>query len=831
VINRFPLLSRFFLLVLLPLLALLGYAWHHLAASITPSAGELKVAGLQQPVQISEDAYGTPRIVANTDRDAYFALGFKHASDRLWQLELQRRLAQGRLSEVLGAGALGEDIWMRSLGLHEAARKALAHLDKDTLAGLNAYAEGINAWVAQAPSLPPEFQLLGIKPEPWTAYDSVSWQKVFSLTLSGNIFDEVRRSALLQKLPPEQLKYFYPYDPVSALAVAQKDTNTPTSELLARSDSLLQWGIGHPFTGSNAWVVSGKYTQSGKPLLANDPHVGLQMPSIWYAAALKGDKLDVSGMTLVGLPMVIFGQNAQIAWGGTSLESDQQDLFIETLSPAHPDQYLDNGQWRAFETRTEVIKVSPDFPALLNEKLNPVELKVRRTSRGPVISDVRTMMDQVLSLRWSALDDDDRTTDAFFQLQYASDWASFRQSLSLLKSPGLNFVYADRAGNIGYQAAGMLPKRGRGRAVEGQVASQSAGLIPLIAAAGADWQGYFPFEAMPSRYNPSEGFIVSANQQLPSELLPDPALVISHEWAPMARHDRISKLLQTHIASGALFSLEQMGQIQGDRTDLSALALLPLLQNHKTSDAQSAAAVAALANWQGEFSGDSVAATLFTTWTYYLKQELFGSLQDVGWQRPGKENLLGSAVDRMDWFRLSDALASGDWCKPVQANPCAGELQRSLDSALRQLKKITGTDDLQQWRWGELIITEFIHQPFGRMKGLGLAFNRTLNTAASPNSINAANLQFDPLRGFRQDFGASFRQVFELDERRSHHYLLSTGQSGNVMSTHFDDMLHGFSQNRLAPFAGDLYMKNTSSAPLILVPAHSPAAAVAGVAQ
>lgn len=811
-INRYPLMSRFLLLVLIPLLALLGYVWHHLAASITASEGELKVTGLHQPVQIHKDTYGTPQIVARNDHDAYFALGFMHASDRLWQLELQRRLAQGRLSEVLGAGALGEDIWMRSLGLHEAARKAIPYLDKDTMAGLTAYAEGINAWVAQAPSLPPEFQLLGLKPAPWTPYDSVSWQKVFSLTLSGNIFDEVRRSALLQTLPPAQLKYFYPYDPVSALALAKADSSAAPS-LLAQSDSLLEWGIGHPFTGSNAWVVAGKYTRSGQPLLANDPHVGLQMPALWYAAALKGDKLDVSGMTLVGLPMVIFGQNAHIAWGGTSLEGDQQDLFIETLSPAHPDQYLDNGQWRAFDSHTEIIKVSPEFPAVLNEPLNPVTLKVRRTSRGPVISDVRTLMDQVLSLRWAALDDDDRTTDAFFKLQYASDWASFRQALTALKSPGLNFVYADRAGNIGYQAAGMFPKRGQGKSVQDQVASQSAGLLPLIAAAGADWQGYFPFTAMPSRYNPPEGYIVSANQQLPAAWLPDPALVISHEWAPMARHDRIGQLLQTHIASGTPLSFEHMSQIQGDRLDLSARALLPKLQATPVNDSQSAAALDALAQWQGEFAPDSIGATLFATWVYNLKQELFGTLQQVGWLRPGKENLIGSAIDRMDWFRVADALASGEWCQPDQAAPCAGELQRSLSTSLKQLEKITGTRDLQKWRWGELSTTEFIHQPFGRVKGLGLVFNRKLHTAASPNSINAANMQFDALKGFHQDFGASFRQVIELNDQRRHSYMLSTGQSGNLASPHFDDMLDAFSKNQLTPFVA------TQHTTLTLVPA------------
>ena len=784
-IKRFPLLSRFLLVVFLPAALLLSILYINLLETVAPISGQLNLMGVHQPVTITHDLYGTPSIQAKTDRDAYFAIGFKHASDRLWQLELQRRLAQGRLSEVLGADAIAEDIWMRTLGLHHAARESIPYLSAETIDALTAYSEGINAWITQAPRLPIEFQLLGITPEPWTIYDSLSWQKVFSLTLSGNMYDEMRRNLLQNRLTPQQLKYFYPYDPdpSGTQAVAPMENN-----LLALRNRLLPFGIGHPFTGSNAWVISGKYTQSGQPLMANDPHVGLQLPALWYPAALQGDKLKASGMTLVGLPMIVFGQNAAISWGGTSLESDQEDLFIETISPKHPNQYWDGKQWREFESRTEIIKVSPAFPAALNEKLNPVSIQVRKTVRGPVISDAGEGTDEIISLRWSALDPEDHTIEAFLQLQYAQNWQEFRQALAQLKSPGLSFVYADRRGNIGYQVAGMFPKRGEG-----------VGVLPLVASEDADWQGYYDFTMLPSVFNPEQGFLVSANEQVNHS----PDIVLSHEWAPKARHQRISNLLEAAIHSGKLMTLDDMVAIQSDRVDLTALDLLFYLKQIDGETAEEKAALAELKQWNGEFHGDSVGATIFATWSHYLTNQIFGEVLSYNWLRPQTAVLLQGTLAQMDWTQLSKVVASNDhgWCQQNQRITCELELKQSLAAALKQLEKITNEKSIKNWTWNSLSRTDFLHQPFGQLKGAEYFFARSAQAVASPNSVNASNLLFDTYEGFSQNFGASFRQVFELDKNSSHWYMLSTGVSGNVMSPHFDDMIAPFVSNSLVPFA------------------------------
>jgi penicillin G amidase len=783
VINKFPLMSRFLLIVIIPLSILFSVVYIHLKNSLSPSSGQLNLEGLAAPVRITHDAYGTPSIDAQSDRDAYFAIGFKHASDRLWQLELQRRLAQGRLSEVLGEGALREDIWMRTLGLQHAATESIPYLSAEAMAALRAYSDGINAWVKQAASLPIEFQLLGVGFEPWTPYDSLSWQKVFSLTLSGNMYDEMRRNLLQGRLSPAQLKYFYPYDPAPTTVAAAPLKNN----IIAQSKALLAFGIGHPFTGSNAWVVAGKYTQSGHPLLANDPHVGLQLPALWYPAALKGDKLKVSGMTLVGLPMVIFGQNSHIAWGGTSLESDQEDLFIETVSPQQPNHYLEAGAWKKFETRREVINIAPAFPAALQDALHPIEIQVRKTLRGPIISDASPGADEVISLRWAALDSEDHTLEAFFKVQYAKNWGDFRQALALLKSPGLSFVYADKENNIGLQVAGMFPLRGEG-----------VGVLPVVASAQANWRGYADFSLLPSLFNPERGYIVSANERIAHSA----DIVISHEWAPMARHQRISQLLQQSIDAKQLLTAQQMGVIQGDRKDLTALELLPFFIQTQVETPQAQAAIAALSRWDGEFRHDSIGATLFATWSYYLAQDIFGEVLAYSWMRPETGVLLAATLEQMDWSQLAKVMSTSThgWCHANQARPCALELTRSLNSALKQLEKISQTAEVTQWTWERFSTTEFVHQPFGRMKGVGQLFTRKVKAVASPNSVNASNMLFDGFNGFTQNFGASFRQVFELDEHNSHWYSLSTGVSGNIMSPHFDDMIDVFSANTLIPF-------------------------------
>lgn len=802
---RYPLLIRFTLFCVFPILLLVVVCFSQLRHSLTPTSGTLAIAGLNFPVEITHDKFGAPSILARTDHDAYFTLGYKHASDRLWQLEMQRRLAQGRLSEVLGAEALQQDIWMRTLGLGDAARISIPFLKADTVAALTAYADGINSWIAQAPSLPMEFQILGVHPEPWTVTDSLSWQKVFALTLGGNMYDELWRVRLRSQFTAEQIQYFYPYDlsSISSVIPNSLEPNRIESNLITNNDLLLSFGIGHRYTGSNVWVISGQYTKSGHPILANDPHLGLQLPSLWYAAAMKGDKLDVSGMTLVGLPMVVLGRNADIAWGGANLMSDQQDLFVETTSPDHPNQYRRGNQWIPFEIKHEKIKVSAAFPSALHETIKPVDIVIRKSDRGPIVSDVGLTADMVLSLRWAALDAEDLTMESFFEIQYAKNWEGFRKALTKLKAPGMNFLYADRSGNIGYQAAGMMPKRAHG-----------VGITPSNGSDVSDWEGYHNFETLPSIFNPDEGFIVSANNPVEGSS----EMVISHEWAPSERYDRIVSLIKAKIDDQVSMTVSDMQAIQADETDLGALALLPYLTSITGETAQETAALTVLKNWDGKFELESVGASLFATWTYYLMHEVLDDELKGSRQHTGNLNPLSSSIGLISWPQTVKILSSNShgWCKVNYESPCLSERKESLTKALMQLAKITGSHSVSKWKWSSLSATEFIHQPFGRVKGLDLIYKKKAQSVTSPNSVNASNLQFDEFKGFTQNFGSGFRQIFELDRFGNQWYMVSTGQSGNPMSPHFSDMIQPFSNNQLTKMVG--FQRHEE--PLKLIPLH-----------
>ncbi len=803
--HRYPLFSRFILFVFIPILALTILLWNYAQSSISPSSGSIEINGLINPVNIKHDSFGTPFINAKTDHDAYFAIGFKHASDRLWQMELQRRLAQGRLSEIFGTDSISTDIWLRTLGFQQAAEQAWQHLSPNAKEALDAYRDGVNAYILQSPSLPPEFQVLQVNPELWSVYDSLSWQKMFALNLNRNLFDEINRFIMKSRFSAEQIQTFFPYDPLIELGSQVPETASVTSLLSSLSFQLNplqdQWGIGHRFAGSNAWVVAGEHTKSGKPILANDPHLGLQIPSLWYSVSMKGDKLNVAGMSLVGLPTVIFGQNTNVSWGGTSLESDQQDLFIETVSNSNPDQYLSGSGWKPFQLREEVIQVKAPMPSSLRTKLEPVTITVRSTDIGPVISDIFNESDKILSLRWAALDQKDLTFEAFFNLQYASNWQEFRTALSLIKAPGLNFLYADHQGNIGAQAAGKMPNRGAGVGILPQSSQPISNL----------WQGYADFDLMPSILNPEQGYLVSANEKISHS----EDLVISHEWAPPARKKRIENLLLSSIESGKPISLAATQATQIDQVDISTLPLIPLLTRVKPETDLEKEAISALKLWSGEYSVNSVAASIFHTWVDHLRKEIFSNELKHSWQRPEQANRVERMENRVTHQQLTEILKSDrlGWCSNNnESRPCQQELITSLKESIKQLKKLTSSSDLDNWRWGDLHRTEFSHRPFSDIRGLKSFFTRTTHVGGSPNTINAANAELDWSRGFIQNFGAGFRQVFQLDEMKTHLYMNSTGQSGHFMSSYYDDMIEPFSQGQLSSMSLDL-----TDAPILIL--------------
>lgn len=796
-----PMLTRFMVFIALPLLILLWYLYSHLIQSLPPTQGQFEIAGIDAPIHIKRDALGIVNIEAKTDSDAFFALGYAHAQDRLWQLEVQKRTTQGRLSEMFGRQSVNMDIWFRTLGLYPSAATAWNGLSDEAKMSLKAYASGINAWIDSKPVWPAEFILLDIEPQHWHVNDSLAYIKLFALNLSGNFRQEIARLLAAQLLTATQMSTVFDHYPVDG-PVTAKVTQLPVVEQHKFASLLtLQHSIendlknGGRYVGSNAWVVAPQHSQNGQALLANDPHLGLQMPSLWYAASLQGDKLSVSGMTLVGLPLVVFGRNEQISWGGTAMMTDNQDLYFERLKVDDHSVYLANGQWLKFDVRREVIEVRADFPSSMRIPIEAIEIDVRSTRHGPVISDVYRVFDNPVSLRWTALADNDTTYESFFRLNYADDWDSFNAALSYQVAPNLNLLYSDRQGNIGYVGAGQIPMRKKGQ-----------GMLPVK---GWDdeyqWVGFVSSEQWPSSYNPSKGFIVNANNKVVGDDYPH---FISSNWAPPARAERITQLLQQKLTASAgqpaqQLSVDDMRDIQADTLSLPAQVLLPQLIKLQPNNEAQQQAIDLLSRWHGDMRYDSQAATLYAVWSRLLKETIFADDLAGAWDKQGQSRSLGRLVAGISNRNLVTILTRQDdtdgfnWCNDINTEvveSCQHSLSKSLDQTIEQLSKLKGNNQ-HDWQWGEVQHTAYDHLPFSQIKILDGFFARKIGNGGGANTVNVAASSFDETEGYQQTFGAGFRQIIGLSADSTTHMIMnSTGQSGNLLSENYDDMVKPFSE-------------------------------------
>ena len=492
-------------------------------ASLPETQGELTVAGIEQPITIVRDAYAIPHVEAATIADASFALGFLHGQDRLWQMEFDRLLGQGRLAEVLGEAALPIDRFLRTLGLAHRADAALAGLDPATLALLDAYARGVNAAIARfGATLPPEFLILRHRPEPWRPADTLLFQKLMALDLSGNWREELLRARLAQRLTPAQMDDLWPGQPADAPITLASLADLPLDRLAEALPAAAPPGI-----GSNVWVADGSRTRGGAPLLANDPHLQLQAPGRWYLAQLDAPGLHVIGATLPALPFVVLGRNRDIAWGFTNTGSDTQDLFVEQIDPADPGRYRTPSGTEPFRQRTETIGV---------RGAPPVTMVVRETRHGPVVSDLVPAAadlagaEHVLALAWTQLTDVDTTVEAGFGMGRAHDWPSFVAAVERYQGAQQNMAFADRQGAIGMISPGLVPIRRSGD-----------GRFPVPGWTGAyDWVGTIPAEALPRQLRPAGGLIVNANNRLVGDAYP---FLLTSDWDPALRAQRIEDLL------------------------------------------------------------------------------------------------------------------------------------------------------------------------------------------------------------------------------------------------------------------------------------------------
>ena len=852
------------LLVLAAVAAAGGYLW--LRGSLPEIDGERGAPGLAAPVEVVRDRHGIPHILARNEEDALFALGYVHAQDRLWQMEMNRRIGAGRLAEVLGAPALDTDRLLRVLGLYRRAEAGLARLSPGVRRRIDAYANGINAWLeTRTGPLPPEFLILGFEPAPWSAADTMVWAKVMALDLAREWTRDLMRLRMSAFLAPERILDFYtPYHadkprgvelptPSSAAAEsgratrlerhgrgpdpdyasrpaggtnrpgdrvaggpahspgwgpeavrrreADADTGRPDASAdrahprvskesafdptrgtsiagtspaspppsTARAPFRLGPSSGHP--GSNSWAVGGERSETGKPLLANDPHLGLAAPSVWYFAHLSWPGRDLVGATFPGMPVVVLGHNGRAAWGFTNTGADTQDLFLEKLDPEDPARYLTPDGYRRFEVRREVIEVKDG---------GAVVMHVKESRHGPVLDDGSAAAARasppghVLALAWTTLREDDLTLEAGLGLPEARDWRSFVENLRDFHSPPQNISYADVDGNIGFLVPGRIPIR-----PDSGPDATRRGTVPRPGWTGDhDWLGFVPFEALPRVYNPPGGAVVTANHPVTADDYRHP---LTFEWAAGFRAERIME----RLAARPRHDTESFRSLQQDRASTFARALLPRLRDVPLGTGATPLARRArglLDGWDGDMAPDRPEPLVFNAWVWEFARlatvDELGAVQREAWGRKG------AFIRRILETREV-------WCDDIgtgRTETCDEMLARALERAVSRLAERRG-DDPDSWRWGDEHFALGEHRPLASSP-LARLFDLR---GPAPGGIYTVNsFEFSPLddeRPFASTHGPSLRAIYDLSDLDRSLFIHSTGQSGNVLSPLYDNFM------------------------------------------
>ncbi|WP_252829480.1 penicillin acylase family protein [Thermus scotoductus] len=605
------LLRVFAWLLGLAILAVLGVvlaAYVTLRASLPQVEGRMVLKGLSAPVEVGRDARGVVRIRAQTLKDLLFAQGFVHAQERLWQMEFQRRVGQGRLSEVLGEATRAQDRFLRTWGFYQAAKSAYERLYPEEKEAVDAYVAGVNAFLQSGAPLPPEFRLLGFRPEPWTGPDVLVWAKMMSFDLSGNWEEELLRHRLLARgISQERLLELIPPYPEDAPTILQgEDLELPLKREEAPA-ALLRMAPPRFLEASNNWVVAGSRTVTGKPFLANDPHLRLGAPSLWFLMALEAPGYRVIGASLPGVPGIVIGRNDRIAWGVTNVGADVQDLYL--LEDVGGKGYRYRGQVLPYRVREERIPVKGGKEEVL---------RVRETVYGPVITDALENPPQVpMALRWVSLDEEDHILMAYLGINRAQNWQEFVAALSHYSAPSQNFVYADADGNIGYIAPGKFPIRKEGH----------TGMVPVPGNGEWDWQGYRKPEDWPKVLNPKEGFLVTANNKVTPQGFP---YALTYDWAEPYRAERIRELL---LAKERL-ALEDMKAIQQDQKTLLFRDFRPVLELLNPLSERAKAVRERLLAWDGTMDKSSEEALVFALWYTELTRLPKREVGEEFWDEP-----------------------------------------------------------------------------------------------------------------------------------------------------------------------------------------------------
>ena len=808
------------------------------------TTGTIKIAALDHPVQVVRDGYGILQITADNPHDLFLAQGYVHAQERMWQMEISRRIGAGRLSELFGAATLRKDEYIRTLGWRVAAQRDLDAMSDDTKAILNAYAAGVNAWIDEHNGrLSTPFVVTGllsgsggfggITLEHWTPLDTATWQKVQAWSLGGNVDAEIFRlradARLGSRARTDEL--FPAYDaampvitPTSAIGKGGGATAAATSAnagiastagagggsvtLTSSEDTALADlahlgmgvstlagldrgdGLGSHGVGSNNWVVAGARTQSGKPILANDPHLGFGMPSVWIMNGLHCREMndacnwDVTGVTFPGAPGVVLGHNAKIAWGATNVGPDTEDLFLETVDTADPSHYMFEGRSVPFDIRHETLKVAgkPD-----------VDLDVRSTSHGVVLSDVDSRLKDgpVLALRWTATAETDLTVESFFRIDRASSFDEFKAAFDGYGSPSQNFIYADVDGHIGYVLPGLMPIRAgvtNGDRVRDGASGQN------------EWTGYVPREKLPWQLDPEAGQVLSANN---AAVDADYSYFIGDEWDPGYRAARITELLAK--IPGKITAAD-MGAIEMDTKVLRADAVIPALLalNPRPASGDGQELLTRIRQWDHQCDVDSFGCAAYMAVEVALQRAIFDD--DLG---PLARDYVGTTFA---WEALIDVLktpSSRWWDLSVAGQDPSHDpgavVGSAIDGAAADLRKALG--DPEKLRWGALHTVAFKEGTLGSsgILPLELYFDAARRPVAGadgtiqnnyyqvsrayPNPDDPSVVPLGLGELFSVTNGPSLRFVVDMSDLDAARIVITTGQSGNPFAGHYSDQI------------------------------------------
>jgi penicillin G amidase len=761
--------------------------------------GQLRLAGLSRPVKVLRDSWGVPHLFAENEKDLFFAAGYVQAQDRLFQMDLNRRAATGRLAEALGdiPEVVDTDRFARTVGFARDAEAGLAGLPPHSRELVDAFSRGINAFIhGHQNNLPLEFRLLGYRPPDWTAGDTMAVAKLIGWGLGENWSLELIRLALAQERGEEIMGQILPrhrdpgpyiIDPaiknfpgrsagLIPAPVRAANLSSPTIEKLLQLDRSLRRYLNGSDPGhlaSNSWVIAGKRSASGHPILCNDPHLELTIPAVWYEMHLVCPDYDVIGAAFPGTPMIVLGHTRRIAWGATTTTADMEDLFIEKIHPDHPEKYLDHGRWVDFKIVTERIKIKPGQAGARDH----LDLQVRISRHGPIINDVaeqKPKAGEALALRYAGQDPSDPVA-ALADVARAQNWDEFRRAIQQLGFPVQNWIYAD-AEHIGYIAAGYFPIR-----------PQGDGIAPVPGWDGDyDWQGFVPLDQLPQLLDPADGVIVTANNKvMPAEAAP---YVISYNYGPPYRAERIHELLDQK----SNLTMDDMKRIQMDVFSKQAERLLPIflkvLEPAAGQDHDFELALRHLRDWKFELAADDPAPTIFfetyrrafeKTYADEISPALYQTFLSTEFAYNGFDNLLESGSSPLFDDRRTARVETRD-----------DVIRAAFEEAIAALKKEYGPR-ISTWTWGRAHTLSLTHPLAGGkpLKPLADMLRVNLGPFPMPGGWNTVDNQFYSYAhdGFQVKVGPSLRQIVDLARVQDAAFVYSGGQSGLPLHRHYAD--------------------------------------------